>query len=157
MIRLAIAGRLPAGVDATKLRTAVRLLYKQTGFTLSGEIGLRFVTKAKSRELNRTYAGHDYPTDVLSFDYEAAHRPAIRRHVLPLGDVVICTSIACKQARAHDITLQQEVALLTVHGAMHVLGFDHHSSTARAGFRRLQNAIMETLGSPAREYFDDYA
>lgn len=153
MIKLNLASKPPVGISAAKLQTAARLTYKQTGFNLSGEVGLRFLNKARSRELNRTYANQDYATDVLSFDYETLHRPAAKRHILPLGDIVICTGIARRQAREHQVSFEAEVLLLTVHGLLHVLGFDHNSATGRAGFANLQNAIMELMKQPAREYF----
>jgi rRNA maturation RNase YbeY len=84
--------------------------------------------------LNLRYRGRSRPTDVLSFSLlEGAHSD--RRGAL-LGDVVIGIEIAARQARARRRTLDDEVARLLVHGALHLVGYDH----ARAAEARIMRA-----------------
>lgn len=92
------------------------------------DVTLTFVTNERIHELNRDYRGIDRPTDVLSFecdnkpfddeDLEAAGE-------FELGDIVIATDVALAQTREYGTTFEEEVTLLTVHGLLHLLGYDH--------------------------------
>ena len=89
--------------------------------------------KAKIRKLNRDYREKDYVTDVLSFPVYENLRPdkKARGRNLPqmdLGDLVICKEKAFSQAREFEITYEQEIVHLAVHGFLHLLGFDHEIS-----------------------------
>lgn len=92
------------------------------------EMGLRFVDRAVMAELNEAHLGHEGPTDVLAFpldgDDDLAGRDAGPRLV---GDVVVCPAVARSNAEAAGggRTLDDEVALLVVHGVLHLLGHDH--------------------------------
>lgn len=90
--------------------------------------------KTKIRSLNREYRQIDKVTDVLSFPVYDNLRPdkKPRGRSLPqmdLGDLVICKEKALSQSREFEITYQQEVIHLTVHGLLHLLGFDHEISS----------------------------
>jgi probable rRNA maturation factor len=91
-----------------------------------GELTLTFVDRDEIAELNAEHLGQPGPTDVLSFpldDDDAAPSPP----GIPvlLGDVVVCPAVAAEQAATHAGTLDDELALLVVHGVLHVLGHDH--------------------------------
>ena len=92
-----------------------------------GELTLTFVDRAEIAALNEEHLGHAGPTDVLSFPLDAADRAAADGRTVPvlLGDVVICPDVARAQAPTHAGTLDDELALLVVHGVLHVLGHDH--------------------------------
>lgn len=152
MITLQFADKPPRGVSQAGLRTAARYVQKATGFKLRGSITVAFVSRPRSRKLNRQFSGHDYATDVLSFAYEPDSTPTTPAPPI-LGDIAICTSIAKKQARQHKISLLAEVNLLLVHGLLHVLGFDHDQPLTQASFENTQNAIMKELKLPARQFF----
>jgi rRNA maturation RNase YbeY len=94
------------------------------------ELSISLVDDAEIAALNRRYRGRSRPTDVLAFSLlEGAH--ADRRGAL-LGDVVIGIETAARQARARRRTLDDEVARLLVHGALHLVGYDHaHAADAR--------------------------
>ena len=81
-----------------------------------GTVTVALVPDARVRALNRTYRRKDMPTDVLSF-------PAEERGIL--GDVVIATGVARRQARAAGHSLQTELRVLALHGLLHLLGYDH--------------------------------
>ena len=95
-----------------------------------GELNLIFVDEATMTELNREHMGEDRPTDVLSFPLDAMDEPVSVGEVL-LGDVVVCPAYAARQAgdhrgvAGHDGSIDDELALLVVHGVLHVLGHDH--------------------------------
>jgi probable rRNA maturation factor len=89
--------------------------------------------KAKIKKLNRDYRQKDYVTDVLSFPVYENLRPDKKTKgknllQMDLGDLVICKEKAFSQAREFEITYEQEVVHLAVHGFLHLLGFDHEIS-----------------------------
>jgi probable rRNA maturation factor len=90
----------------------------------SGELTLTFVDTAEITELNREHMGTAGATDVLSFplDADAESLPGVP---VLLGDVVVCPAVAAANAPTHAGTLDDELALLVVHGVLHVLGHDH--------------------------------
>lgn len=101
-----------------------------------GELTLTFVDVGEMAELNSEHMGQSGPTDVLSFPLDAldvADHPVTggamttRGDAGPvlLGDVVICPAIAVEAAPRHAGTIDDEIALLVVHGILHVLGHDH--------------------------------
>jgi probable rRNA maturation factor len=113
------------------------------------ELSLLFVTEDEIAELNHLYMDASGPTDVLAFPIDAdeaefvlAEPPATRGPDRPppdpadmpllLGDVVICPVVADRQAPDHAGTLDDELALLLVHGILHVLGHDHADDDERA-------------------------
>lgn len=89
--------------------------------------------KTKIRTLNKQYRQKDYVTDVLSFPIYDNLRPDKRPKgknlsQMDLGDLVICKEKALSQAREFEITYEQEVVHLAVHGFLHLIGFDHEIS-----------------------------
>jgi probable rRNA maturation factor len=91
-----------------------------------GELTLTFVDRDEIAALNREHLGKEGPTDVLSFPLDAAaDAPAGADVPTLLGDVVVCPGVAAEQAPDHAGTLDDELALLVVHGVLHVIGHDH--------------------------------
>jgi probable rRNA maturation factor len=97
-----------------------------------GELTLTFVDRAEIADLNEQHLGEAGPTDVLSFPLDAgvesrSDHSALGTDAVPtlLGDVVICPDVARTQAPTHAGSLDDELALLVVHGVLHVLGYDH--------------------------------
>jgi probable rRNA maturation factor len=89
----------------------------------SGELTVTFVDVADIAELNAEHMGKDGPTDVLSFPLDDGDPvPGVPEL---LGDVVICPDVALAQCADHAGTFDDEIALLVVHGILHVLGHDH--------------------------------
>ena len=111
------------------------------GLDGSAELTVTFVDEATIAELNGTFMGQTGPTDVLAFPIDASDDVGTGRSPdgsttgpdrdLPddvpmlLGDVVICPAVAARNAPAHAGTFDDEIALLVVHGILHVLGMDH--------------------------------
>jgi probable rRNA maturation factor len=96
------------------------------------------VDDAAIRELNRTYRGVDAPTDVLAFPMREGRFGRLAPDLL--GDVAISAETARRQAR--DGALRAELALLLVHGILHLVGYDHHAPVARRRMWRKQRAIL---------------
>ena len=105
-----------------------------------GELTLTFVDAEEIADLNAAYLGHEGPTDVLSFPLDtddSAGLPVL------LGDVIICPAVAAAQAPEHAGTLDDELALLVVHGVLHVLGHDHAADDERARMQSRERELLE--------------
>ena len=106
----------------------------------AGELTLSFVDRAEIAELNVEHMGVSGPTDVLSFpmdDEPLAGVPML------LGDVVISPGVAALQYADHAGTLEDELALLVVHGILHVLGHDHAEPGETAEMRSMELDLLE--------------
>ncbi len=115
------------------------------------EVSVTFVDDEGIRELNNKFRGMDKPTDVLSFpllDYEGeSEEPFFDELCHNLGDIVISLERAMAQANEFGHSFEREVAFLTAHSMLHLLGYDHEiSEEDDADMRRRQNDIMDRLG-----------
>ena len=90
------------------------------------EISIAFISDEEIAAMNAQYLSHPGPTDVISFPL---HRPGGP----PLGDLYIGADEAGRQARAHGVSLREELLRLCVHGTLHILGYEHPDSEDRAG------------------------
>ena len=111
-------------------------------------VSVRAVGGARSRSLNSLYRGKDRPTNVLSFEGPGAMPDGSR----VLGELVICVPVVAHEARAQGKSAESHWAHMTVHGVLHLLGFDHeHDGEAREmAAREIQ--ILDRLG-----FSDPYA
>ncbi|WP_419850466.1 rRNA maturation RNase YbeY [Candidatus Poriferisocius sp.] len=89
------------------------------------EAGLSFVAADEMASLNAEHRGIDKPTDVLAFGADDGSAPRAADEPRLVGDVVICPSVAASNAAAHGKAVDDELALLVVHGTLHLLGYDH--------------------------------
>ena len=105
-----------------------------------GELTLTFVDASEIAELNAEYMGKVGPTDVLSFPMDDDPTPGVP---ILLGDVVISPAVAASQFAEHAGTFDDEIALLVVHGVLHVLGFDHAEPDEAAVMRRRELELLE--------------
>lgn len=113
-----------------------------------GELGVQFVGEHHVRLLNRDHLGDDHVTDVLAFPLETVllrKGVPVRREPDPqddnprlLGDVVICLVQAARQAARAKLPLALEVALLLVHGTLHVVGYDHDVDAGQMALRQAE-------------------
>ena len=107
------------------------------------ELAIAIVGAPESRRLNAHYRGRNQPTNVLSFPATAAAAAARPR---PLGDLVICARVLREEARVQAKTLRAHWAHLVVHGALHLIGYDHEVSAAAARMERREIAVLRRLG-----------
>lgn len=108
----------------------------------AGELTLTFVDRAEITTLNREHMGESGPTDVLSFPLDD-DPDAVPVGPVLLGDVVVCPAVAADAAAGHAGTLDDELALLTVHGVLHIVGHDHADDDERTLMRARELAILE--------------
>jgi probable rRNA maturation factor len=107
-----------------------------------GELGVRVVGSAESRRLNARYRGKDKPTNVLSFP----PAPLPGGDARPLGDLVICAQVVRSEARTQGKLLEAHWAHLVVHGALHLIGYDHEREAEAKRMERREVAVLRRLG-----------
>ena len=115
------------------------------------EISVTFVDNAAIKELNAQYRGKDMPTDVLSFPLgeNGVYDKNEDTGASLLGDIVISMEKAMEQAELYGHALQREVAFLTVHSMLHLLGYDHEAGGLEAvRMREKEEAVLIQLGLP---------
>ena len=115
------------------------------------EVSVSFVDNAEIRDLNKKFRGIDKATDVLSFplfDYEGeSEEPPVDEMLGMLGDIVLSLEQAALQAEEYGHSFEREVAFLTVHSMLHLLGYDHETGEEdEADMRRRQSAVMDLMG-----------
>ena len=138
-----------------KLQMLIRRTILETldyeGMENDAEVSVTFVDDEGIQELNKKFRNMDKPTDVLSFpllDYEGeSEEPFFDELCHNLGDIVISLERARAQANEFGHSFEREVAFLTAHSMLHLLGYDHElSDEDDADMRARQNDIMERLG-----------
>jgi probable rRNA maturation factor len=105
-------------------------------------LSVRVVGQARSRSLNAHYRGKDGATNVLSFG--GAGRLPDGRYVL--GELVICAPVVAREARIFGKTLESHWAHMTVHGVLHLQGFDHEAAPEAAKMAAREIQILDRLG-----------
>lgn len=106
------------------------------------ELNILIVGTAAGRRYNREFRGRDYATNVLSFPYEAA--PG--EHSGLLGDIVICAPVVAREAREQHKPTREHFAHLTIHGVLHLLGYDHETDADAERMEALERAALARLG-----------
>lgn len=109
-------------VEVTTWVELARRVLLDEGIDVDAELNLIFVDLDEMTDLNRTHMGGVGPTDVLSFPIDDDPEPIVEGQPRLLGDVVICPTVVNAQARE---SFEDEMALMVVHGVLHVLGMDH--------------------------------
>ncbi|BCX03542.1 MAG: endoribonuclease YbeY [Candidatus Roseilinea sp.] len=115
------------------------------------ELTIRLTDDAELRTLNRRYRATDAPTDVLSFGGEGYRdgRPHSNGDTpVYLGDIAISMERCTAQARRYGHSVEDELALLVIHGVLHLLGYDHHTPARRRRMWQAQERAFALLGRP---------
>lgn len=112
------------------------------------DLAIRVVGAKEGRALNRHYRGKDYATNVLSFPAEVGDGVTLPKGVVMplLGDVVLCAPVVAREAREQKKPLAAHYAHLTVHGALHLLGWDHQDAREAECMEQLEREILAGLG-----------
>lgn len=135
--------------DRTELPTRSQFRrWVKAALMQDAEIVLRLVDEAEGRELNRQFRNKDYATNVLTFVYDDTQ---------PLtGDIVLCAAIVKKEAGQQHKNLLAHYAHLTVHGVLHLQGYDHSEATEATAMEQMETQILARLGydDPYQEHGD---
>lgn len=145
-INVLIDEPLETDLEAGWLEGVARQVLEVEGAGAEVEVGLLIATGERVKKLNRDYLGEDGLTDVLAFsareegeDFPFVHPPDGRLH---LGEVIIAYPQAVVQAAEHSHPLERELAILIIHGLLHLLGYDHDETE---GERRMKAREAELL------------
>jgi probable rRNA maturation factor len=141
----------------TGVRQAARAALAQAYPRGACEWTVRLSDDAELRQLNRAYRGIDQPTDVLSFGGERyrdgkplpepdAHTPQEADGPEYLGDIIISMLRCAAQAAASGHSTDTELALLVVHGTLHLLGYDHDTPARKARMWAAQARALQSIG-----------
>ncbi len=107
----------------------------------AGEVTIRITGAAEMRALNRQWRDADRPTNVLSFPLHDAD-------CLLLGDVVICAPVLAQEAAQQGKSLHAHWAHITIHGILHLMGYDHVDDNTAGIMEAKETALMQALGFP---------
>jgi probable rRNA maturation factor len=151
-------------VDTMRWVRLAELVLLEEGVPGDAELSMLFVDEAAMADLNKRFLGKDSPTDVLAFPIdeepveggrspdsggtgpgdtsEPSDMPTV------LGDVVICPSVAHRNAPEHAGTYDDEVALLIVHGLLHLLGMDHTDDDEAEAMEEREQALLTKFHRP---------
>jgi len=149
-------------VDVARWRELTEAVLAAEGVRGNVELSVLFVEEDDIAALNEQFLGNAAPTDVLAFPIDAVDvdvmssptsghsgpdrpPPDPSDQPLLLGDVVVCPAVAARQAAEHAGSVDDEVALLVVHGILHVLGHDHAEPEEMAVMRRRELELLESL------------
>lgn len=130
-------GFSPSSVRKVAQRALETLEYKEA------QVSILFCEDSYIQKLNREYRRVNAPTDVLAFSMHEG--PFSRVHPEVLGDVVISLETASRQAKRYRHSLNKEIALLVVHGILHLLGYDHLKKDDKELMRRKEKEILKSL------------
>ena len=132
------------------LRQAVKLTLVYTGISLPVELGLVIAGDKTVHELNRSYRSVDRTTDVIAFalsERSAKAEPFVTPpdDVIHLGEVIISYPQAAIQAEEHSHSVRTEIVILTIHGILHLLGYDHDLPEDEQKMRGREAEIFKTI------------
>jgi probable rRNA maturation factor len=146
-------------IDLPRWLRLTRLVLAEERAPEDAEVSLIFVDEEAITDLNGRFLGGDGPTDVLAFPIDDDHIPSGRQPdvggrgpgtstdpvdpPLVLGDVVVCPTVAARQAPAHAGTVDDELALLVVHGVLHLLNYDHADEGEAESMQRRERELLE--------------
>lgn len=138
-----------ADVDIARWGDLLAAALRDEGVPSSVEVTLVFVDEQRMAELNEQHLGGTGPTDVLAFPIDEA--PASPDHDGPptmLGDVVVCPPVAARNAPEHAGSVDDELALLVVHGALHLLGHDHADADEKLLMQARERELLDRHHGP---------
>ncbi len=140
--------------EASWLQSVVKQVLIAQGVSSDVELGLVITSQERVRQLNRNYRKKDEPTDVLAFSMASAvgrNEADSPPFVLPpdgvrhLGEVIISYPQAVMQAAEHQHPVEREVALLIIHGVLHLLGYDHDEPERERQMRARETEILKQV------------
>ncbi|HWS79197.1 MAG TPA: rRNA maturation RNase YbeY [Thermomonas sp.] len=134
---------IPAAVSFRKWVAAAL-----AGRIREADLAIRIVGAKEGRALNQHYRGKDYATNVLSFPAELPEGLPKGVKLPLLGDLVLCAPVIAREAREQGKPLAAHYAHLTVHGALHLLGWDHEDAREAECMEQLEREILAGLGLP---------
>jgi len=147
-IEIFVEEKFRGGVDGGWVKKIVRQVLKAEGVAPPYEVSLVFTDSETVQRLNRDYRGVDEPTDVLAF-YMLPQKGTDSSFALPpdgvtrLGEVIISYPQAVAQAKEQGHSPERELALLVIHGILHLLSYDHEEPEEESKMRERERELLE--------------
>jgi rRNA maturation RNase YbeY len=113
------------------------------------ELSILLTDDKKIRELNKQYRNKSISTDVLSFSQNEGEENGLEHNLL--GDIVISISTAMRQSSEHNLSIDEEIVLLLIHGILHLLGFDHERSEEEAVYMKEKTSELFSFIFPNKK------
>lgn len=133
-------------VDKDRVTEAVYTALESAEFEENSYLSYSFVSKEDMQELNREHKGKDSVTDVLSFpQYDEEGFVAVDEEDVFLGDIVICPERIAEQAEEYGHSFLRELTYISVHSALHLLGYDHIDPEDKLEMRAMEKKVMGRL------------
>lgn len=148
-INVLIDEGVEADLTSGWLEGIARRVLEALGAGAQVELGLVIATGERVRQLNRDYRGRDEPTDVLAFSAReekgAGQIPFVQPPdgVIHLGEVIIAYPQAERQAEEHHHSLKRELAILVIHGVLHLLGYEHDKADEGLQMRAREAELLK--------------
>jgi probable rRNA maturation factor len=117
-------------------------------FQQEAELTIRVVDELESQELNHQYRGKNKPTNVLSFPFEIPEHLPEGVEIELLGDLIICAPVVEREAQEQNKALLAHWAHMTLHGCLHLLGYDHIEDKEAEEMESLEIEILQKMGFP---------
>jgi probable rRNA maturation factor len=137
-------------VDRKVVRRAIDESLAKVGIKSFIQVSISVVGDRKVRELNRKFRGQDKTTNVLSFPLQGPNsdfdEAAPTGKTIPLGDIIISYPVARLEAAEQNILVDQMLGRLTVHGMLHLVGFDHEDDFEARQMEKLEDEIIAKAG-----------
>jgi len=138
-------GGLPSGRSFRKWAVAALNDHQQAAY-----LSIHLINEETGRVLNRNYRGKDYATNVLSFPAELPEGVPLP----DLGELILCAPVVEQEAREQGKDMRAHYAHLTVHGVLHLLGWDHEDDSQAQAMEQREREILASLGY-ADPYLDE--
>lgn len=133
--------------EETQIEELLNFAYRYLKLTDEAEVSVSFVSDEEIKEINRDYRDKDEVTDVISFAFmDDEDEPVIEGMPTVLGDIIINTKRAREQAEEYGHTYEREILFLSLHGFLHLLGFDHMNAEDEKEMVSVQKSILEEIG-----------
>lgn len=116
------------------LKKVIKTAAELEGYS-GGEVSVAFINNNEIKKLNKKYRDKNEATDVLSFPIDEEM----------LGDIIISAERAAEQSKDYGHSLKRELAYLTVHGMLHLFGYDHHSPEEKDEMRQKEERVLTQL------------
>jgi probable rRNA maturation factor len=147
-------------VPATKITTTAQNALRKLRLEKT-DLSVVFVGEKRMRRMNKEYLGHDYVTDVITFNYADVSCPNVSVGHLAHGlgprqkhsgttckaEIIICPAVAVRNAKRFGISVERELKLYVVHGILHLAGYDDHSPADILKIRQKEQELVSLRGA----------
>ncbi len=122
----------------TIVRSIINEISKDKGCKFS-YLEISFVTKSIIHEINKEHLHHDYPTDIITFEYDRDEDDVID------GELIICSEVAEENAEEYGVSVESELLRLVVHGVLHLIGYDDTDELKKRLMKSEEDRLVELL------------